>query len=146
MFALIAILLFSGCSNSSSSSSGANEDANVEETYTPPPKPECTDVIDSKKINRNPEAFIGKCGVLYLKIIDAQNPDDCQVRANYDSAPFEYGDYESYMGFYECKDAENFYTGDYYKVTALVNGEFSFTTVLGASRTLADLTIIDVIG
>ena len=140
-FLLIALsaLLLSGCSNSSSSESSP------EETYTPPPKPICKDVLDAKKIDRNPEGFVGKCGILYLQIIDAQSPDDCQVRANYDAKRFEFGDYESYMDFYNCDDALDFYTDDSYKVTALVNGSYTFETVLGATRTLASLTIIDVL-
>lgn len=144
--AIVAALLFTGCSNSSSISGESYRPPTDEETFTLP-KPECNDVLDPKKIDRNPNAFIGKCGVLYLEVIDAQKPDDCKVRARYDVKRPEYGDgdYESYLGFYDCQDALDIYTGDYYKVTALVKGEFTFETVLGASRTLADLTIIDVL-
>jgi hypothetical protein len=138
IIATIALLL-SSCSSSSSSESSP------EEAYTQPPKPICKDVLDAKKIDRNPEAFEGKCGVLYLKIIDAQAPEDCQVRTNYDVRRFEFGDFESYMDFYNCDDALDFYTDDSYKVTALVNGSYTFETVLGATRTLASFTIIDVL-
>lgn len=136
---VISAVLLAGCSNSSTSESSS------EEAYTPPPKPICKDVLDAKKIDRNPDAYTGKCGILYLNIIDAQTPEDCQVRANYDVRRFEYGDYESYMDFYNCDDALDFYTDDSYKVTALVNGSYTFETVLGATRTLASLTIIDVL-
>jgi hypothetical protein len=144
---LIAALLVSGCSTSSSNSSGTSEDANisVEESSSPSTKPDCKDILEPKKIDRNPVAFVGKCGVLYIKVIDAQRPEDCQVRANYDSKSFEYGNFESYMNFIDCNDALDFYTGEYYKVTAQVNGAFTFETVLGASRTLADLVIVDVL-
>jgi hypothetical protein len=145
LIALVASLLLSSCSSSSLNGGEPFREPTDEEIYTDTSKPDCVDILDSKKIDRNPEAFIGQCGVLYLKVIDAFKPDDCKVRVNYDSAPFEYGDYESYMGFFDCEDALDFYTGDYYKVTAHVNGSFTFETVLGASRTLADLTIIDVL-
>ena len=147
IFSLVAALLVSGCSSSSLSSSDTAEDANisVEESPSPSTKPDCADILDPKKIDRNPKAFVGECGVLYIKVIDAQRPEDCQVRANYDSKPFEYGNFESYMNFIDCNDALDFYTDEYYKVTAQVNGAFTFETVLGATRTLADLLIVDVL-
>jgi hypothetical protein len=139
---LLTAVLLSGCAGSSSS------DSAVEEAYTPPPKPVCTDKLEPKKIDRNGDAYKDMCGTLYVKVIDAQTPDACQVRVDYDTTTQgleNYSNYESYMGFYNCEDAKDFYTGDTYKVTARVNGTFTFKTVMGASRTLADLTIIDVL-
>jgi hypothetical protein len=145
LLVLTVTLLLSGCSSSSSSSSDSQTDSTVGEVSDPEVKPVCTDTLDAKKIDRNPEAFVGKCGKLYIKVIDAQRPEDCQVRANYDSYPFEYGDFESYMNFFNCEDALDFYTDDSYEVNAIVRGSYTFKTVLGATRTLADLEIVEVI-
>ena len=145
----LSILLLSGCGSAGSQSDRSPSEEIAQEA---PVKPQCENVIDAKRIDRDPDYFSGICVELYIEVIEAYPISDCLLRVNYDDEPifwdrpqFGVNFYESYMSFFDCGIAGQFFTGDKYKVSALIKGAYTFETVLGATRTLASFDIVDLL-